>query len=157
MQKTLLLVASLLIGSASVSQTLYKSIGPDGKAVYSDKPPTTGKMEKTLRVQDLPNTAIPTKTLAELEALRKNGRQGAFSASGVVLFSASWCGYCKQAKAFLAQRGVRYQEKDIDTPDGKLAFAQAGSGSGVPLLLVNGATVQGFSPQAYESLFPKRP
>ena len=152
----ILAIASLLVLTGlATGQTLYKSIGPDGKVVYSDRPPAVGKVEKTLKVQDLPNTAIPEKTLAELAALRKAAKPAQLPTTGVVLFSANWCGYCRQAKAFLAQRGVGYEEKDIDTPAGKLAFVQAGGAGGVPLLVANGTVVQGFSPSTYESLFPR--
>jgi glutaredoxin len=156
MRRLPLLVVAALLAPVGFAQTLYKSIGPDGKAVYSDKPPMAGRVEKTLRVQDLPNTAIPEKTMAELEALRKTTKPVPMPMTGVVLFSATWCGYCKQAKAFLAQRGVAYEEKDIDTPSGKLAFAQSGGGRGVPLLFANGTMIQGYRLAAYESLFPAR-
>lgn len=155
MHRLLHFVVLVSLVASAQAQTLYKSIGPDGKVVYSDRPPASGKVEKTLKVQDLPNTALPQKTLAELAALRKNVKPGAVPMTGVVLFSASWCGYCRQAKAFLAQRGISYQEKDIDTPEGKLAYVQAGGGGGVPMLVANGAVTRGFSAETYESLFPR--
>ena len=142
--------------SAAAAQTLYKSVGPDGKIVYSDKPPASGKVEKTLDVQTLPNTAIPPETVKELERLKREGKGHAVPSAGLVLFSAGWCGYCRQAKAHLAQRGVSYREYDIDTPDGKAAFAQAGGGGGVPLLIKNGEKVRGYSREGYEALLAKR-
>jgi glutaredoxin len=155
MPPVLALAFLLVLTGLATGQTLYKSIGPDGKVVYSDRPPAAGKVEKTFAVQDLPNTAIPEKALAELAALRKTAKPATVRTTGVVLFSATWCGYCRQAKAFLAQRGVRYEEKDIDTPAGKLAFVQAGGAGGVPMLVANGTVVQGFSPSTYEALFPR--
>ena len=155
MHRLLPCVVLLSVVASVQAQTLYKFIGPDGKVVYSDRPPASGKIEKTLKVQDLPNTALPQKTLAELAALRKIVKPGAVPMTGVVLFSATWCGYCRQAKAFLAQRGVSYQEKDIDTPEGKLAYVQAGGGGGVPMPVANGTVTRGFSSETYESLFPR--
>jgi glutaredoxin len=72
------------------------------------------------------------------------------------LYSAAWCGFCKRAKAYLAGKGITYQDFDIDTKDGMTAFAQAGGGKGVPLLLARGQRVQGFSPAAYDALFANR-
>ena len=143
--------------SAAVAQTFYKSVGPDGKVVYSDKPPASGKVEKTLDVQTLPNTAIPPETLKELERLKREGKgQTAATSAGIVLFSASWCGYCRQAKAHLAQRAVNYRDYDIDTPEGKAAFVHAGGGGGVPLLIKNGEKVRGYSREGYEALLARR-
>ena len=45
------------------------------------------------------------------------------------------------------------KEYDIDTPDGKLAFAQANSGTGIPLLLWQGKKIQGFKKEGYDALF----
>jgi glutaredoxin len=60
----------------------------------------------------------------------------------------------QQAKAYLGARQVGYREFDIDTKEGLAQFARIGGKSGVPLLLVNGQRVSGFSPAAYSALFP---
>lgn len=150
-------ILCIATSSAADAQILYKSVGPDGKVVYSDKPPASGKIDKTLDVQALPNTAIPPQTLKELEQLKRDGKvQTAAPGAGLVLFSASWCGYSRQAKAHLAQRAVSYREYDIDTPEGKAAFVQAGGGRGVPLLIKNGDRVRGYSREGYEALLALR-
>lgn len=155
-----LALAAVLLAAAGAplhAQTLYKSIGPDGKVVYSDQPPTTGKLEKTLDVQTLPNTAIPPEVLKEMERLKKEGKTTAAAPlGGTVLFSATWCGYCRQAKAHLAQRGITYRDFDIDTPDGRTAFVQFAGGGGVPFLIKNGEKLRGYSRDGYEALLARR-
>ncbi|NRF65500.1 glutaredoxin family protein [Aquincola sp. S2] len=148
--KTALALFLIVWLSAAHAQTLYKSIGPDGKVVYSDRPPAEGRVDKTLQFENLPSSAVPAATLSYVEQLKRMKQSALPPTNGLVLYSAAWCGYCRKAKAFLAGKGVSYQEIDIDTPDGKAAFAQAGGGRGVPLLLVNGQKIQGFSPEAYE-------
>jgi glutaredoxin len=59
------------------------------------------------------------------------------------MYSATWCGYCKRAKAYLAKKGIGYTNVDIDTADGRAAFAQAGKG-GVPLLFAGNRRIRGF-------------
>ncbi len=145
-----------LAAAPAAAQTLYKSIGPDGAVVYSDRPPPGGRVEKTMKFDNLPASALPAATTAHLEQQLKNLRASSAAAApagDVVLYSAQWCGYCKKAKAWLAENRVAYREVDIDTPDGMASFAQAGGGKGVPLLLAGGERVQGFSTGAYGRLF----
>ncbi|MES2911353.1 MAG: glutaredoxin family protein [Pseudomonadota bacterium] len=142
---------------AVLSQTLYKSVGPDGKVVYSDKLPTEGRVEK-MKFQNLPATPLPQSvaaTYAELLRKAKANPVATAPVAGNVLYSATWCGYCRQAKAYLASKGLAYTELDIDTPAGMASFAQVGGGKGVPLLMAGGQKVQGYSAQAYDSLFSK--
>jgi hypothetical protein len=47
------IAAALLLGNLAGAQVLYKYLGPDGKTVYSDKPPPPGVKFQTLQ----PNTA----------------------------------------------------------------------------------------------------
>jgi glutaredoxin len=132
-------------------QTLYKSVSPDGRVTYSDHPPAESKVVKTLAPDHTANSALPVSAMEQLRKLRAL-RPAAPPAAGVVLYSANWCGYCVKAKAYLATKGVAYQEVDIDTPDGLASYAQAGGGKGVPLLLAGSQRVQGFSPAAYDQV-----
>jgi glutaredoxin len=149
--------AAALLGLAaapSAAQTLYRSTGPDGRTVYSDKPPTEGRVDKTLSFENLPSSPVPAATLSYVEQLRRmRAASPPPPVEGLVLYSATWCGYCRKAKAYLAAKRVTYQEIDIDTPAGRNAFAQAGGGKGVPLLISkSGQRAQGFSPAGYDAL-----
>jgi glutaredoxin len=153
----------LFFTSLACAQTLYKSIGSDGRVVYSDKPPIEGKLAKTLKAEDLPNTALPAGYEAELQRMRQslnlngtktaNAAPAASASASPVLFTAVWCGYCKQAKAYLASKGVQYESIDIDTPSGKSAFAATGGSGGIPLMVAGGKQLRGFSAQAYDKFF----
>jgi glutaredoxin len=151
------LAVGALTAAAALPQTLYKSVAPDGSTVYSDLPPATGKVEKTLRFVNPPSSDLPSQTAMVLERLRKaiGAPSVAAPVAGVVLFSASWCGYCKLAKSYLSDRRISYREVDIDTRDGLSDFARAGGGKGIPLLVAGRNRVQGFSPAAYDDFFGK--
>jgi glutaredoxin len=82
-------------------------------------------------------------------------------ASGVVLYSASWCGYCKKARAFFKQRNVPFQERDVEKDPGaeaalqKRARAAGVRVSGVPVIDFMGELVVGFDVPRLERLMAR--
>lgn len=65
----------------------------------------------------------------------------------VLLYSASWCGACRKAKAFLDQEGVAYDLLDIDRdPRAKEEVRRVLGSVRIPLLDIDGTYVAGFSP-----------
>jgi hypothetical protein len=54
------------------------------------------------------------------------------------------------------QKGIAYKEVDIDQPDGKMAFVQAGGSGGIPLLVAGGQKLRGFKTEAYDAFFAAR-
>jgi glutaredoxin len=68
----------------------------------------------------------------------------------VIMYSASWCGVCRKASAFLNQNGIAFVEKDIEK-DKKAGreyaekLKRAGKASaGVPVFDVGGQIITGF-------------
>lgn len=150
-----LVILLAALPAVAVAESMYKSVGPDGRIAYSDSPPAKGRLEKTLKFESAPASPLPA---SYIEALRKLRASEAASAAlgDVVLYSAVWCGYCTKAKAYLASKGIAYQEIDVDTPAGMAAFAQVGGGKGIPLLVTASQRIQGFSTASYDGLFSKR-
>jgi glutaredoxin len=142
-----LMLLALLGAESANAQTVYKSIGPNGTVVYSDHPPSDGKIEKTFEFAPLPSSPVP-----DSPQYSKSTVKLPVAGSGVVLFSATWCGYCRQAKAYLARRGISYRNIDVDSPDGNAMFSSAGRG-GIPLLVAGSRNVRGFSTDGYDAFF----
>jgi glutaredoxin-like YruB-family protein len=66
------------------------------------------------------------------------------AAPPVVIYTTSHCPYCAKAKQYLTQKGIRYQEVDIEqSQTGKDAYRKLG-GNGVPLIMVGNTKVDGF-------------
>src|SRR5262249_36951172 len=119
-----------------------------------------GKIDKTLVFQNLPSTPLPEATLRfQADLMKSMNKKFADAAKPYYgparLFMAQWCGYCKQAKVYLAEKGIPYQEYDIDTQAGGPALAEPGGPRGAPVFVANGQRVQGFSRSAYDALFAK--
>ncbi|RIJ06798.1 glutaredoxin family protein [Pseudomonas sp. 91RF] len=64
----------------------------------------------------------------------------------VVLYTTDWCGYCKQTKRFLDQKGIPFKEFDIEKDAEARKAYEALGGRGIPLIDVNGTLIRGFAP-----------
>lgn len=78
----------------------------------------------------------PSQTASE--QVRANAR--------VVLYVTDWCGYCKQTKRFLDQKGIPFKEFDIEKDAEARKAYEALGGRGIPLIDVNGTLIRGFDP-----------
>jgi glutaredoxin len=63
----------------------------------------------------------------------------------VVLYSASWCGYCRAARDFFIQNGIVYSEHDMEKSAAGIEGYKKLGGGGVPIILIGGEKIRGFS------------
>ena len=159
--KALALAAFALASGAIQADTVYRSVDSEGRVTYSQRPPAGNKIDKKLVYENLPSSPLPEATLRYRAELMKSMNAKLAGAAKPfrgppVLFMAQWCGYCKQAKAYLAEKRIAYVEHDIDTSSGMRAYVEAGETKGVPVMFANGQRLQGFSRSAYDALFARR-
>ena len=66
-------------------------------------------------------------------------------ASGVTIYSASWCAFCHAAKQYLDKIGVKYTDKDVekDRKDAEESVKKSGQ-TGIPVLDIGGDIIIGF-------------
>lgn len=63
----------------------------------------------------------------------------------VTVYSAPWCGFCRAAKQYLDQKGVKYTDKDVDQDRAYAEESVKLSGQmGIPVLDINGTIIVGF-------------
>lgn len=78
------------------------------------------------------------------------------SAPRITLYSIRQCPACRQARVYLTQRGLAFQELDVSTSlRAQKALARLGTRS-VPVILIGDARVEGFDRRRLESLLGKR-
>ena len=62
----------------------------------------------------------------------------------VLLYTTSWCPFCQRAKKFLEQKGLRWNEIDIEAdPADRQVMAKASGRNTVPQIFINGTHVGG--------------
>ncbi len=88
---------------------------------------------------------------AQIQAATLSG-PGSAKASKVELFTTSWCPYCRKAEAFLQANGIPFVSYDIEKDSQAAARKrQLDRRKGVPLALINGQVLYGFSERLYRT------
>ena len=155
------LLAYLVVSSAGAD--MYKWVDDKGVIHFSDQPPAPrqvpSQMETIPTVTSRPAPAPATSATPATEPLidekpktmeRKAPPPKKQKPSEVVLYVTSWCKYCKKAKEFLRSRNIAFTVYDIEK-DQQAARRrkELDSRSGVPLAIINGQILLGFSEASY--------
>ena len=144
----LLLLGLLLIGPQSISaDDWYRWVDPEGRLILSRKPPPNGAREA-------PREA-PSQSTSPSTASRKSGRP---RTPQVDLYVTSWCPVCGKARAYLRQQGIPFNEYDVERDaDAARRRKKIEPRGGVPLAVINGRTILGFSPELYQQALGSSP
>jgi len=63
----------------------------------------------------------------------------------IILYSATWCGYCTATRHFFKENRIQFTEHDIEnTAEGIDGYRKLGGGGGVPLIIIGNKTIHGF-------------
>ena len=124
-----------------------------------------GKALRTRAAREIDDKSTALSTVATLERqmaeaaskARANGGAGfahSVRSDGVVIYTTTWCGYCKKAKAYLKKKGVDFVEKDVEKDqEAAEELAQKAAAAnvrpqGVPVIDVRGKLILGFDEAA---------
>jgi glutaredoxin-like YruB-family protein len=101
------------------------------------------------------NRRAPSKQAAKQLTVAKSAPPAAAANRNheVVVYTTSWCGWCKKTRAWLDAKGIDYENRDIEA---NAEWAQeihdlTGSG-GVPVIVIDGNVIKGFDQAQMEKL-----
>jgi glutaredoxin len=154
----LLWLAATVTTTATLAQPVYRSVGPDGRVVFSDKPMasapgSTARGRPGNEGENAANrpdaSAAPAATATPNPGVALNGlpfelRQVA-SRYPVTLYTSTPCAPCDAGRTLLRQRGVPFIERQIKTNEDIEALAKLSGDAGMPFLSIGGKPVKGFS------------
>ncbi len=119
---------------------IYKWIDESGKVHFSDKPSRDHTSEAIeVRINSYESVSYDS---SSFDVGKK-----------VVMYSASWCGYCTKARNHFKDEGIRFTEYDIEkTAKGKSDYKRLNA-KGVPVILVGNKRMNGFSVSGFDKLY----
>lgn len=137
----------LVILCAPAHADIYRWVDSDGTVHFSDEP--RGETDAIERVE-LP----PINSIRSVDVVPAATRSSATrDRSEVVMYSASWCGYCDQARDHFQTNGIAFREYDVETSERGRREYTALDGRGVPLILIGDQRMNGFSAQRFDRLY----
>ena len=73
----------------------------------------------------------------------------------VTLYTTRQCAHCRQLKAFLEKKKIRFMEFDIERNQRAFKDFQRMGARGVPVVMVGSTRVDGFNPKKLEQVLKK--
>ncbi|TRO11369.1 glutaredoxin family protein [Ectopseudomonas mendocina] len=141
---TRLLLALFAILPLICSAEIYKWTGESGRVHFGDKPKDKDQAEQlSPKINSYESVSYESFTPA----------QGATS-QRVIMYSAAWCGYCKQARQYFRRNGISFVEYDIEKNQNARRAYNAIGGNGVPVILVGSKRLNGFTTVDFQSIYP---
>lgn len=129
----------LAAAASATAQPIYRSVGPDGRVTFSDRP--------TAADAKLVAAAAPT-AAGSGPALPYALRQVA-ERFPVRLYTGPDCAPCDAARQHLLTRGVPFEERTVQTDRDIQALQRLAGDSSVPVLTIGAQRLDGFAPQEW--------
>lgn len=127
----------LLTGVAAQAQTLYRSVGPDGRVTFSDTPPPSA----TTKATGSTTGSGPASTVAALPY----ALQQIVNRYPVTLYTGDSCSPCASGRNLLTARGIPFTERTVTTADDAAALQRLIGETSLPLLTIGNQQIKGFS------------
>ena len=135
------ILLGLLLATTAGAGEIYRWTDAQGRVHFGDRPPGRGA-GKPLAVQPNLLESVPVTPAAA------PGRE-------VVLYSTQRCGFCRKARAHFRARGIPYTEYDVETTERGWRDYQRMNGQGVPIILIDGERMNGFSASRFDERYAR--
>lgn len=131
----------------ATAQTVFRTVGPDGRVSFSDRPPARAGAPAQ------PGTPPPSSAPATPTASQATGLATGlpYELGQIVrrypftLYTMAECIPCTEARQFLSQRGVPFTERSVSTAADQQVLRQLSGQASVPFATLGSQHLQGFS------------
>jgi len=143
--------------SVSAAQgEIYKWVDENGKVHFSDEKPEKVETEQIdIQINSFEGMDVSDSDFLEARELEARERQKTEvrKRPKVVMYSATWCGYCRKARNYFNQQGIPFREYDIENSSkGRRDYARL-NGTGVPIIFVGKKRMQGFRAGRFQAIY----
>ncbi len=146
-----LIAVLVLVIAQSASAGIYRWTDGSGEVHFSDAP-HTGAKTVTLHNQINSYTHV-TYGSDQSDSANRSPKAGG---GEVIMYGATWCGYCKMARRYFEAHNIPFHEFLIDKdPQAERQYEKLGA-HGVPVIFVGNRRMNGFSVAGFRQLYSSR-
>ena len=122
---------------------IYRWVDENGKVHFSDEKPEKTRVEQVkVQLNSFEGLSISDSDFIDARLNRQ-----------VVMYSATWCGYCRKARNYFQKKGIPFKEYDIENSSkGRRDYARM-NGQGVPIIFVGQKRIQGFRAEQFQAIY----
>ncbi len=125
---------------------IYKWTDAQGHLHFGDRPNGNSPAQVV-------TPQINTYSGAEVTQDDSLGSEPAVQHPMVRMYSASWCGVCKKARAYFEAQHIPFTEYDVERSDKGRRDFKALHGNGVPIILVGNQRMNGFDAASFQAMY----
>ncbi len=152
MRKYICCCLLFLIVLSPLSPTIgevYKWIDASGRTVYGNKPPRNAQLEKiTGSISSFSSVAVESFKFDPSLITPEQAKS-----KTVIMYSTSWCGYCKKAARHFRKNNIPFKEYDIEKSKRAAKAYKKLKGRGVPVILIGKKRMNGFNARRFDALY----
>lgn len=139
---------TLVLGAAAMAAhgQIYKWTDEQGHVHFGDHPAGNNHAQVV-------TSQVNTYSGVEVTRDDSLGSAPAEKHPSVRMYSASWCGVCKQARAYFVTNHIPFTEFDVEQSDKGRRDFKSLHGSGVPIILVGKQRMNGFDAGSFEAMY----
>lgn len=131
----------LILLSVNSAAEIYKWVDENGRTHYGDSnnKPANKTVEKIdIKLNTYKNTSFETTDIFTEK---------------VIMYSATWCGYCKKARRYFVANQIPFVEYNVDKDRRAKRRYQKLGANGVPVILYKGKRMNGFSETGFRHFY----
>jgi len=151
LRNCLIVLAGMCILVTAVHAEIYRWVDENGKVHFSDEKPEKIQTEQI----DIQINSFEGMDVSDSDFLEARERQKLENRTRprVVMYSATWCGYCRKARNYFNQQGIPFREYDIENSSkGRRDYARM-NGTGVPIIFIGKKRMQGFRAERFQAIY----
>jgi len=147
----LLMILILSLPQQAIAE-IYTWTDDAGRVHFTDSPPDKAQSTQ-IKISPLNTYNSPSADSIKNILDRPTGLKG--KKAKVILYSTTWCGYCKKAKRWFLQNNIPFTEYDTEKSERGRRDYKKMNGRGVPIIKIGTKRLNGFSPNSLTQVLRK--